>query len=348
MVVNDLEFEDVCKVMQSLGADRIGLKFKSICHNGTNHNLVYFPNSKSFYCFSCCQKVFSLSDIVQRTQKCDIAEANNYIKNIIHHTFVVQKCQNIVQSCENKPKPLPDYDNSILDKLDTIYDTDWLEYGISVNVLKKYNIKYYSRLSQIVIPIKLMNNQLVGIKVRNSIPELVKKTKYTSLMLLDGTEFNFPSSEVFFGEQFNIPEIKKQKSAIIVEAEKTVMKYDTWFPESNNTLGIFGSAISTSHLNKLKSWGVDTLYIALDSDYINRQTLLYRDFVHKVIKFASKCQKHGFNNIYVIYNNLDILDSYKYSITDYSKHDFIKLWLHKETIENFKINNKKEIENYED
>ena len=27
---------------------------------------------------------------------------------------------------------------------------------------------------------------------------------------------------------------------------------------------------------------------------------------------------------------------------------FIKLWLHKETIENFKINNKKEIENYED
>ena len=70
--------------------------------------------------------------------------------------------------------------------------------------------------------------------------------------------------------------------------------------------------------------------------------------MHKVIKFASKCQKHGFNNIYVIYNNLDILDSYKYSITDYSKHDFIKLWLHKETIENFKINNKKEIENYED
>ena len=161
---------------------------------------------------------------------------------------------------------MPKYDKKVLEYFPKIYHEDWLDYGISENTLEKYGIRWYDYKQQIVIPCLNQNGDLIGIRVRNMNPNI--DIKYMPLQLLDGTEFNFPTNEAFYGENFNWINVQKTKSVILVESEKTVMKYEDWYGEENNIcLGLYGSVLKGGKLKKLLSWGCETFYIALDSDF---------------------------------------------------------------------------------
>ena len=45
------------------------------------------------------------------------------------------------------------------------FHQDWINYGISVDSLKKFNIGFYPRCNQITIPV-YYNSDLIGIRVR--------------------------------------------------------------------------------------------------------------------------------------------------------------------------------------
>ncbi len=282
-----MTLDDYEVIMRRLGANKRGDRYTSICHNigGGGYNLAFNSETRSFYCFSECCCSYSLLSLVKKRREllgesCSTYQSLRWICNELGIDFNfkeevkqvntnIYKWQNsLLKYTKNKNKniELRVYNKKILNYFPKIYHTDWIDYGISEEVLDKYNIGWYNYKQQITIPCYRQNGDLIGIRVRNMNPEI--DIKYIPLQLLDGTEFNFPTNEVFYGENFNWTNVQRTKSVILVESEKTVMKYESWYGAKNNIcLGLYGSVLSNTKLKKLLSWNCETFYICLDSDF---------------------------------------------------------------------------------
>ena len=354
MTLDDYEI-----IMRRLGANKRGDRYNTICHNinGGGYNLAFNKETRSFCCFSECSCSYSLLSLIKKRREllgepCSTYQSLKWLCNELGIEFNfkeevkqvntnIYKWQNtLLKYTKNKNKniELRVYNKKILNYFPKIYHTDWIDYGISEEVLDKYNIGWYNYKQQITIPCYRQNGDLIGIRVRNMNPEI--NIKYIPLQLLDGTEFNFPTNEVFYGENFNWTNVQRTKSVILVESEKTVMKYESWYGAKNNIcLGLYGSVLSNAKLKKLLSWNCETFYICLDSDfesieYSNNDEKItsYEKFEKKVMNIYNKLKPYA-KSVYVIYNNLGFENCYKYSITDYTREQFEKLWNNKEKIE---------------
>ena len=354
MTLDDYEI-----IMRRLGANKRGDRYSTICHNinGGGYNLAFNKETRSFCCFSECSCSYSLLSLIKKRREllgepCSTYQSLKWLCNELGIEFNfkeevkqvntnIYKWQNsLLKYTKNKNKniELRVYNKKILNYFPKIYHTDWIDYGISEEVLDKYNIGWYNYKQQITIPCYRQNGDLIGIRVRNMNPEI--DIKYIPLQLLDGTEFNFPTNEVFYGENFNWTNVQRTKSVILVESEKTVMKYESWYGAKNNIcLGLYGSVLSNAKLKKLLSWNCETFYICLDSDfesieYSNNDEKItsYEKFEKKVMNIYNKLKPYA-KSVYVIYNNLGFENCYKYSITDYTREQFEKLWNNKEKIE---------------
>ena len=354
MTLDDYEI-----IMRRLGANKRGDRYNTICHNinGGGYNLAFNKETRSFCCFSECSCSYSLLSLIKKRREllgepCSTYQSLKWLCNELGIEFNfkeevkqvntnIYKWQNsLLKYTKNKNKniELRVYNKKILNYFPKIYHTDWIDYGISEEVLDKYNIGWYNYKQQITIPCYRQNGDLIGIRVRNMNPEI--DIKYIPLQLLDGTEFNFPTNEVFYGENFNWTNVQRTKSVILVESEKTVMKYESWYGAKNNIcLGLYGSVLSNAKLKKLLSWNCETFYICLDSDfesieYSNNDGKItsYEKFEKKVMNIYNKLKPYA-KSVYVIYNNLGFENCYKYSITDYTREQFEKIWNNKEKIE---------------
>ena len=354
MTLDDYEI-----IMRRLGANKRGDRYNTICHNinGGGYNLAFNKETRSFCCFSECSCSYSLLSLIKKRREllgepCSTYQSLKWLCNELGIEFNfkeevkqvntnIYKWQNsLLKYTKNKNKniELRVYNKKILNYFPKIYHTDWIDYGISEEVLDKYNIGWYNYKQQITIPCYRQNGDLIGIRVRNMNPEI--DIKYIPLQLLDGTEFNFPTNEVFYGENFNWTNVQRTKSVILVESEKTVMKYESWYGAKNNIcLGLYGSVLSNTKLKKLLSWNCETFYICLDSDfesieYSNNDGKItsYEKFEKKVMNIYNKLKPYA-KSVYVIYNNLGFENCYKYSITDYTREQFEKIWNNKEKIE---------------
>lgn len=220
---------------------------------------------------------------------------------------------------------LPEYDKSILNCLNISLPQDWIDEGISVETLQKYNIGYYERLCQTTIPCFDKDGRLIGIRVRNWNPERAETAKYMPLYLADNTCYKFNTNDVFYGINYNWANIENTQTVILVEGEKSVLKADTWFGENSNVLALYGSQIGTKRRNQLIKMGVKKVILALDSDfYIGNDTdMCYTKFVEKITKlgmlFKNYCE------VEVIYNNIG-LDGYKCSPFDFDLETYKKLY----------------------
>ena len=354
-----MTLDDYEVIMRRLGANKRGDRYNTICHNinGGGYNLAFNKETRSFCCFSECSCSYSLLSLIQKRREllgepCSTYQSLKWLCNGLGIEFNfkeeikqvntnIYKWQNsLLKYTKNKNKniELRVYNKKILNYFPKIYHTDWIDYGISEEVLDKYNIGWYNYKQQITIPCYRQNGDLIGIRVRNMNPEI--DIKYIPLQLLDGTEFNFPTNEVFYGENFNWTNVQRTKSVILVESEKTVMKYESWYGAKNNIcLGLYGSVLSNAKLKKLLSWNCETFYICLDSDfesieYSNNDEKItpYEKFEKKVMNIYNKLKPYA-KSVYVIYNNLGFENCYKYSITDYTREQFEKIWNNKEKIE---------------
>lgn len=354
--IHDLLYEtmtddDYEMIMRHLGAKNRGDRYTTICHNldGGNYNLAFNRESRSFTCFSECGCSYSLLSLIKKRRElvglpcstyqslkwlCDeLGIALNFKEKVQQTNTNIYNWKGLLKYTKNGSKEveLQIYDKHILEYFkDGIYEP-WIDYGITIDVMLKYNIGWYNYRQQITIPCYDEFGNLIGIRIRNTNPMI--ETKYKPLQLLDGTEYNFPTNEVFFGENWNLVNVERTHSVILVEAEKTVMKYESWYGAENNIcLGLYGSNLSQQKLKKLLRVGCENFYIALDSDFNEIGDADYKKFEDKVLKIYNLIKPYS-NNIYVVYNNLGYKDSYKFSITDFTKEQFEKLWESKERIE---------------
>ena len=333
-IKNQINEDNVIILMDSLGADfnyqsQDQIRFKSICHNSNSYKLYYFINTNSFYCFR-EGKAFDTISLVQHVKHLDFNQAISYICSVLH-LQVGQIEQNkqldnwvelrrFLPNAEPEPDKLLTYDKSILSLFDHLYPQEWLDYGISADILDKFGIGWYARQSCISIPV-VFNGQLVGVRGRYTREQDVAKGKYRPICMLDGTVLKFPSSACLYGYDQNKDAIEKSRQVVLFESEKSVLKAPSY--NVHNALAVFGSNISKQHIQLLLELGVNDVVIAFDSDYKQVGDDEFKFFVVKMKKLAAKLRSYF--NVAIVYNNQGY-DMYKCNMMDVPYEQAMKLW----------------------
>lgn len=224
---------------------------------------------------------------------------------------------------------LEPYDKSILDQLDHSVPQQWLEEGISLETMVKYQIGYYERSQATTIPCFDQQGELIGIRCRHWNPDEIEAGKYRPLSLLDGTTFKFPTNQVFYGINWNWGEIERTGTAMIVESEKAVMWLDSLYHEQNVALGMYGKNLGLQRRNQLIKLGVNRVIYIPDNDWIGKTQSDFDKWEQDVIKFGN--QFKGYANVEVVWDNLGLLKE-KENATDNEIKTWNKLFDNKEVL----------------
>ena len=225
---------------------------------------------------------------------------------------------------------LSEYNRNIIDTLPPLYPQAWIDEGISEETMEKYQIRYYERCNQTVIPCFDDEARLVGVRVRNWDKDRVEQAKYMPLVTLDGQCYKFNTNQVFYGINYNKPEIERTGKVIIVESEKAVMKLDTYMGRHNIALGMYGSNLGIQRRNQLLKMGVNTVSYVVDNDFIGQDDAFFEQWREKIQHFIKLWD--GFCRVEIVWDNLGLLGP-KENATDRTKEIWEQLWENREIIE---------------
>ena len=225
---------------------------------------------------------------------------------------------------------LKEYPRSVIDTLPAYFPDSWYDEGISESTMEKYQIRYYERCNQTVIPCFDDEARLVGVRVRNWDKDRVEQAKYMPLVTLDGQCYKFNTNQVFYGINYNKPEIERTGKVIIVESEKAVMKLDTYMGRHNIALGMYGSNLGIQRRNQLLKMGVNTVSYVVDNDFIGQDDEFFEQWREKIQHFIKLWD--GFCRVEIVWDNLGLLGP-KENATDRTKEVWEQLWENREIIE---------------
>lgn len=307
--------------------------------------LVFFPDTKIFIGYTSSRSYDCISLVQTRInllgQTCSFLDACNWIleKTGLDPTKITKPLTNThvydwselerfvrVRKYGNQ---LPEYNRNIIDTLPTLYPQAWIDEGISEETMAKYQIRYYERCNQTVIPCFDSEARLIGVRVRNWDKDRVEQAKYMPLITLDGQCYKFNTNHVFYGINYNKPEIERIGKVIIVESEKAVMKLDTYMGRHNIALGMYGSNLGIQRRNQLIKMGVNTVSYVVDNDFIGQDDEFFEQWREKIQHFIKLWD--GFCRIEIVWDNLGLLGP-KENATDSTKEVWEQLWENREII----------------
>ena len=331
----NMSIDDVILLMSSIDVDYnfasdTEIHFRSICHNSNSYKLYYYDSSKRFYCFRCGES-FDIFEIFKKVLHISLSDAvkkiceqlNINVKNVDECSSLYDnwaELRRFLPNAEPEPDKLLTYDKSILSLFDHLYPQEWIDYGISADILDKFGIGWYARQACISIPV-VFNGQLVGVRGRYTREQDVAKGKYRPICTLDGTVLKFPSSACLYGYDQNKAAIEKSHQVMLFESEKSVLKAPQY--GIDNALAVFGSNISKQHIQLLLELGVNDVALCMDSDYHQVGDDEFKFFVIKMKKLASKLKPYF--SVSIVYNNQGY-DMYKCNMMDIPYEQAMKLW----------------------
>ena len=206
---------------------------------------------------------------IEKYNKCSFGEAVRILKEYANisddgvsarltATKVMRKFKKprIDKKIVNMPVLQPNYLEAF--EYDKTKMQEWIDEGISEDVLVKHSVLYDAFSNRLIYPIYNLDGELINVSGRTLDPDYKKKKirKYTYYKPLGDLNTLYWLSQ-------NREEILKKKEVILFEGAKSVMKAETW--GVTNT-----AAILTSHLNPLQlriliRLGVRVVF-ALDED----------------------------------------------------------------------------------
>lgn len=330
-IKNKLSINDVLSLLEELEADynyisSSEIHFKSICHNSNSYKLYYYIDSKTFYCHR-DGKSWDIFSLIAQIKGINYSNAVKYVVNKLNMSF-----NNVnVDDWQQLKSYLPEYkdaevmqvyNKNILNEFEDRYCSKWLNDGISVKTMKKYDIKWCNRNASIIIPCFDAGYNLIGIRQRYLRSYDVSNGKYKPYTDLFKNSYKFSTSLNLYGININKAKIKENKKCILLESEKSVLQMDTMFDKNNIGLALYGTNVSKWQKETILKMGVEEVIIGLDFDYINTKDNLfgiYKDRVLKIKKmFSSYCK------VSVLFDNNN--HKCKDSPTDNGKEYFLNLY----------------------
>lgn len=335
--------EDVFKILQKLGGEPNWLSSKgvivsrTVCHGGQKHKLEYYCDSKRFHCYTDCGDSFDIIELVCRARKLFFNNAINYIAlqvgiDTMRHGFGSFKSNKINDwdfiddlgggTGRSSALRIDHYDTELMNTFQDIYYQPWIDEGITIETMRKYEIKYCSLYQQIIIPHRDIVGGMFGVRCRALLDEDIERGKYRPFW--DGrTLYSHPLSQNLYGLDKNIGAITQTQSIILFEGEKSVMQCDSYYGDSSIAVALCGSNLSSYQADLILGMEVKNVYVALDKQYHDSNSVEglrwakhIRDRI--VNKLAQYC------NVYIIWDKGNLLE-YKASPADCGKEIFEQL-----------------------
>lgn len=311
---------------------------------GSPGKLVFYKDTKVYMGYTAATS-YDIIALVQKRLKllskpCSFVDAINFIIEITGLETDTVKRINAPHICDwsglekfvrfrSTGSTLEPYNKSILDQLNHSVPQQWLDEGISLDTMLKYQIGYYERSQATTIPCFNRSGELIGIRCRHWRPDEIEQGKYRPLSLLDGTTFKFPTNQVFYGINYNAPEIERTSTAVLVEGEKTVLKFDTIYNEKSVALAMYGKNLGLQRRNQLIKLGVNKIIYVPDNDWIGKSQEDFDYWEQEVIRFGK--QFGGYAQVEVVWDNLGLLNP-KDNAMDGGKEVWEKLYENREKL----------------
>ena len=296
-VIEMLSWEDIQKIMHHMGADEKKtskdneLLFRSICHHSNSFKLYFYKDSKLFHCKSQCGSM-SLFDVVANVQgfygENSFQQSFDYVCKFFNidrnegksnkHGFgkQIENIENelkILNSHKKREvkrefKMLPTYKETYLNLYQSYYPIEWLEEGITEEVLDAYEIKMDLLAQQIIIPHRDIFERLIGIRCRNYNSELVENNKKYMPVYVGDVCCSYPMEFNLYGLWRSKNNIIKQKRIALFESEKSPLKYESIYGADNNISAAMCS-MNFTHVQRdiLLLLGVQEINICYDKQY---------------------------------------------------------------------------------
>lgn len=314
-IKESLTLDQICDILVDLGSNpphkvKDGYAFQTICHGGDSHKLYYYENTHSFYCYTECGYMDVYELVINAKKKAQginytFGQAIAYVANIAgiqgeyyaNSLADLARKKNLINDWEWLDKysklqhgiQIPEcneVNEHILEIFSKQPHTDWLNEGISAEVMSKYEIGYYGKDNAITIPHRDMNGKLIGIRKRNlNSIEVEAGMKYTPVRI-QGVELSHKLGWNLYGLYQNKEAIQRLGKIALWEAEKSVLKMDTWYPGNNFSVALCGSNLTTEQINILLSLGINEVIICLDKQYENCQSKAAQLWAKKIIRMA--------------------------------------------------------------
>lgn len=319
--------EDVEKIFELLGINEYKngshgelILNTEYCHGGDSWKLYYYhePTSKypgkQFHCYTCGDS-YNLIEFVLRVKRKEghnptYYQALQFIASVVSKGNVgqfasstqekitdwnwINKLKSVNRSNNGIPI-LKSVDEKILEMFTYYPHEMFLNDNISREVMEQYEISYWSKTNQIVLPHRGFNGNLWGIRGRYIDADMVQNVgKYVPLYI----ENRFLAHDLgqnLYGIHLNQQKIQTCKKVMLVEGEKGVMQNHTYFGDDNFALAVCGNNISSTQARiMLQHLGVNEVIIAFDRMYEEADsydaTIYYNKLVLKAANLVPYCK----------------------------------------------------------
>ena len=336
-----LSIRDVYSLVEFLGGNpqetnKSILNIETICHNKTGegkHNLRYYADSNSFQCYSSCGTM-SIYDLVGKVLELDFYNSFKYVLSFFNQSIYDMSYKqksyedDIDLSFFNREfkvesNKLKELNPKVLNVYYDQYYKGWIDEGISIKTMQKYNIKTSIIDEQIIIPHYDEDNRLVGVRCRNLNKQLVDDGKKYMPVFQGGDMLNHSTGSVLYGLNFNKEMINKRRKIILFESEKAVMQLDSYMPDMSIGVCLSGSSLTNKQIEIIKDLNVDEVIIAYDRDWEKLGDETEKYYARKIEETIVKKLSNQFHisAIWDLYGDLET----KQSPTDAGRETFIKL-----------------------
>ena len=348
-MIDSITLEDVKTFLESLGVDQIAvyedkgyLVCPTICHNPLDEaesmKLYWYQNNKIFRCYTECNEAMSIFTLYQKFMRInyhrvEFEEAVDYVKKCIKHITISDHKKyksdiNFEQYKFDSSIPqLTEYPKEMLSYFLPYHHPLWLKDGIKPEVMDKFHIGFLNAQNKITIPHFDINGRLVGIRARTLNPEEAKEYGKYRPVQIGQTLYAHPLHFNLYGIYEHQDAIRKRRSAIIAEGEKSVLLDEGYYGEYANAVACCGSMINKFHVSLLTNiLGANEITIAFDKEYEDWRSNEAREYRTKIENMCRKFQ--GQATFYYIWD-MDNLLGYKDSPFDRGKEVFEELYRHR-------------------
>lgn len=354
-IKEELTIEQIFDILNELGGEPQQPKndiiiSRTICHNGPGKGswkLYYYDNSHLFRCYTACGDSFDIFELVKKVKSLvqgteyGLPQAIQYVANYFGYSsvqldneyklltekdFTYLKNYDRIKDIkiENQIVELKTYDDNFLKNFPRPLIMPWINDGISKEIMNEYEICFDPKNCGIIIPHRDYKGNLIGIRERSLVQEIVEQYGKYRPMKLGNKMYNHPLSFNLYGLNKNKNNIQQMKKVIVLESEKAVLQYATMFGQENNiTCAICGSSFINYQAWLLINLGVDEIIIGLDHDFTDVNSA---EAKHKIKNLKQIHKKYGnYVNISFMWDK-DNITGYKDSPTDCGKDIFLKLF----------------------
>ena len=285
-------------------------------HSDSTPSLVITPSKNMFHCFGCgaggkilqwkqtyegCTFQQAVEEVIKLTgisyQDLKTPEAVKFFKK--YNSLLNYKTTKIDTSQRKILDPKE------LDKFENEYPQEWVDEGISEDVLDKYKIRIDRKANRIIYPIYDNDDNLIGFKGRTRFVNFKEMgiTKYQNYTKIGTSDF-------FVGMKENRKSILEHGTILIFEGIKSVMKADDY--GYDYSVSAETSAINEEQQKILIKMGIKNVIIGFDKDV-------------SFWKIKKSCNLlRMFCNVFIIYDKYKLLDD-KMSPVDKGKEVFVQL-----------------------